>query len=390
MGKRVDPEDQLQSKSFKEMGMINKPQEGFKIHKPDDPIKRDLLFRGALTKSGHFCPHETATLAAEIGPLEYQHVGTKKIPSLKERAEMSLKSPPHPNDKKKFNGSKSTWTKANRFQKKDVSTASPGPVYAPFTESQSHMRRVNTAHLGRPDKSKIVVNRGVMGKMVVKPRNRDRAYFLNTTMLKDGTMVKLEDASEIANVGHYFANEDMYKKIKPAVAGMGLAQRFKVKLNLDTGAPGPKYDPSFKTLSQTRSVLAARFGSGRDKKIDRSKAISTGMIKDGVMLNQTSGNTNDVGPSRYCPPRLFDNVKKSIDYGFGQAQMEWMAKQKKAKAAAAKKKRLAKKKKKLKAEGKVNAVTPKKKKKKKAEAKKTATPKSGTGAPATKGEEGKK
>mmetsp|Transcript_23786 Transcript_23786/g.33293 ORF Transcript_23786/g.33293 Transcript_23786/m.33293 type:complete len:364 (-) Transcript_23786:248-1339(-) len=337
--------DQPLSKDFASMGMIHNEPKGARIVKATRPQNRDSFLKGSL-RHGYYCPEEKSTNQAEIGYLQF-HTHGKPLPSLKERSKM--KGPQHPNDDKAFNASHSTWTKDKRFNKTAEETNSPGPVYLPQVAVTSQMKRSPGFAYGTDrDGGMAVINKGPVGKQIVKPRSRDRAWFLSAKMGAGGYMYKIEDPSEIADVGHAVnrdvSNDPIYTKVTPSVAGLGKAQRFPAKSK--GAAPGPKYTPSYNIDSRKSSPLAHRFGTRFDKRMDRSKAMATGILKSGVMLHQGPGNINDVGPGHYAPKRLFDNVKKQIDFGFGEAQMEWKMKQKKMKEEAAKRKRGRRKKKK--------------------------------------------
>lgn len=337
-------EEQVISKDFASMGLIHKEQKGAFISKGTRPLKRDTFLSGTLTKGGYYCPEECSTLNTELGHLEYETMGGP-LPSLRQRA--SMRGPKHPNDKPQFLHADKTWGNAKRFSKNKNNTASPGPVYLPQVGATSQMKRSTGVSLPKEkETTMVVVHRGPMGKKIVKPRNRDRAWFLNSAMHKGGYMYKLEDPSEIADIGHAvnkdITNETIYNTVKPSVAGLGKAPRFVTKLNPE-GAPGPKYNPSYNIDSRRISQTAHRFGVPHaDKKVDRSKALATGIIKGGVVLHQGPGNVNDIGPGQYAPTRLFDNARKQIELGFGEAQMEWMAKQRKQKQEAARQARLRK------------------------------------------------
>mmetsp|Transcript_9096 Transcript_9096/g.14733 ORF Transcript_9096/g.14733 Transcript_9096/m.14733 type:complete len:373 (-) Transcript_9096:50-1168(-) len=324
--------DQPMSKDFAQMGLIHKEPKAARIAKPTRPLQRDIFLKGSLTNNGYYRPEEKTTLDAEIGYMQFHSHG-KPFPSLKQRA--NARGPRHPNDNRAYNTSKSTWTKDERFPERAEKTISPGPVYLPQVGSTSQSKKQAGFSYGIDrDGGLVVVNKGPNGKQVVRPRNRDRAWYLNAKMSDGGYMYRIEDPSEIADVGHTLnrdvTNEPLYGKVKPAVAGMGKAQRFSSGLKKG-GAPGPKYSPSYKTDSRKGAATAHRFGTKFDKRQDRSKAMATGILKNGVMLHQGPGNVNDVGPGAYAPTRLFDNMKPKIDYGFGEAQMEWMMKQRAAK-----------------------------------------------------------
>eukprot|EP00469_Lotharella_globosa_P015194 CAMPEP_0167825536 /NCGR_PEP_ID=MMETSP0112_2-20121227/9433_1 /TAXON_ID=91324 /ORGANISM="Lotharella globosa, Strain CCCM811" /LENGTH=356 /DNA_ID=CAMNT_0007727679 /DNA_START=175 /DNA_END=1244 /DNA_ORIENTATION=+ len=327
------------SKDFSELGMVHKETKGARIVKGTRKLHRDTFLKGSLCKKGYYRPEEKATLEAEIAHVEFQTHG-KPLPSLKQRALMM--APPHPNSEKSFNHSKSNLTKAERFRKKD-SSSSPGPVYLPQVHMTSQVKKSSGYAYG-PDRDggMAIIQRGPLGKQIVKPRSRDRAWFLQAKMNSTGYMYKIEDPAEIADVGHAsnkdITNESLYKKVKPAVAGMGLAERFSKSMR-PQGAPGPKYSPSYSIDSRKSATISHRFGTRNDGKLDRSKAMATGILKNGVMLNQTAGNINDVGPGSYSPSRLFDGGRKHVDYGFGEAQMEWMVKKEKHKVEQLKKMR---------------------------------------------------
>mmetsp|Transcript_19687 Transcript_19687/g.35126 ORF Transcript_19687/g.35126 Transcript_19687/m.35126 type:complete len:399 (+) Transcript_19687:223-1419(+) len=317
---------------------------GTRIMKPIVTLTRDQILHGQLDDEGYFYKEERTALGADIGYLNIHTGPGKPKPTLRQRSTFS--APKHPNDKRSFIVGDQTLAKQKRFLKSGVETDSPGPAYFPNLAPKSSSKKGASFAYG-PDKDggKAVIQRGPLGKKIVQPRSRDRAWWINAATDEHGYMYKHEDACEIASNGHLLNNDvingTLHGVARPSVAGLGAGVRFRMSTGL-LMKPGPKYFPKYTIDSRKNAPIAHRWGTGYEGPthgsknqgftLGRNKAIATGIIKNGVLLHQGASNINCVaGPGSHAPKRLFDDVKKVKDLGFGECQLEWMIKQEKLK-----------------------------------------------------------